>query len=102
MIGVYKAGSGSFLNNNRSPETDQEEGIPSCSSSPLPKCESPSAKQIWGMGIRWGKETLHLDSFVDLPGKTGEFVPVHLLAHVFLKAMFQTGRLDRTVGNRDH
>ena len=53
------------------------------------------------MRIGGSKETLYLDTLVDLPGKACKLAPVHLFAYELFQSSFETGFLSRTIRNRD-
>jgi hypothetical protein len=47
------------------------------------------------MRVGRGKKAFNRYTFIDFPGKTGEFFPVHCLAFIFIQAPFDSGRLSR-------
>ena len=59
------------------------------------KKETPLAKQIPGMRIRWGKKTFNLNTIIHCLGKAYKFPTVHFLTYKLVKTTPKPGFLCR-------
>jgi hypothetical protein len=64
---------------------------------PLSARESPLTKKLWGMRIRWGEHTFHLNPWINLMGKMNKFRAMHRFADIFAQPAFEPRLLWRAM-----